>query len=597
MLFKHLISLIFLALPSLFVNASNNPQGNKNTPSSQPADSNVVLPPAWAFGVLYGGYTNQQQTISRINEIISHDYPIDAYWIDSWFWSFGNKGSGPAKYIDFVADTVEFPNRKAMWDFMQKRNIKGGFWIWDCIFETGNETAFRDFDEKGFFRNKYVEHNPWHNYSTTTAMHQAEGKNKGTLCGNIDFNNPQAVAYFKQKMKTFFDEGADFLKLDRTSAIEVCKAMFEISQEMGNETEGRGFILSHTGGQEREEYKRYPAKWTDDTRTDWDVVNPTKEFNSWVPPVALKENISMFTDPQKPSSSIPFLTNDLGGFDMGKTDKLDEELYIRWLQFSIFTPIVEVFSQPENPTSNMAYLLSERADSLFRKYTHLRMELFPYIYSCAHRVRLNGQQMMQALPENTFDYLFGHAFLVAPVYKQSANSRTVNLPTGNWINYWTDQTIHGGSKIDVSASIGEIPLFVRQGSIIPMRRYASSIEKGTNDTLIVHIYPGADGEFTLFEDDGRSNAYLHGEIAKTKMQLINGKVNNETFIIFPITGSYKGMSNIRTIQLKIHSTKKIKNIKLNGKAILLNRCESKTESVYLQWPKNKKATFTLTFLK
>ncbi|MBP1664288.1 MAG: hypothetical protein H6Q19_1428, partial [Bacteroidetes bacterium] len=99
----------FFIVCLLFIGLSC-PLFSNNIP--QPADSNVVLPPAWAFGVLYGGYTNQQQTISRINEIISHDYPIDAYWIDSWFWSFGNKGSGPAKYIDFVADTVEFPNRK-----------------------------------------------------------------------------------------------------------------------------------------------------------------------------------------------------------------------------------------------------------------------------------------------------------------------------------------------------------------------------------------------------------------------------------------------------------------------------------------------------
>ena len=115
-------------------------------------DTNVVLPPAWAFGILYGGYTNQQQTVQRIDDIQKHDYPIDAYWIDSWFWSFAEKGRGPKKYIDFVADTVDFPNRKAMWDYMEQRNIKGGFWTWDCILKTGNEEAFEDFLNKGYFR-------------------------------------------------------------------------------------------------------------------------------------------------------------------------------------------------------------------------------------------------------------------------------------------------------------------------------------------------------------------------------------------------------------------------------------------------------------
>ena len=96
----------------------------------------------------------------------------------------------------------------------------------------------------------------------------------------------------------------------------------------------------------------------------------------------------MYTDPEKATSKIPFLTNDLGGFDMGKTNKPDEELYIRWLQFSMFCPITEVFSQPENPTSNLAWKYSGRADSIFRFYSHLRMQLFPYIYSSAQLSRI-----------------------------------------------------------------------------------------------------------------------------------------------------------------------------------------------------------------
>ncbi len=562
------------------------------TDKIQKIDSNVVLPPSWAFGLMYGGYTNQTQTTDRIDEIIKHDYPIDAYWIDSWFWSFANKGSGPAKYLDFVADTVDFPDRKAMWDYLEQRNIKGGFWIWDCIFETGNEAVFQDFDEKGFFRNKYVEHNPWHNYSTTTAMHQTEEVNKGTLCGNINFNNPAAADYFKQKVKPFFDEGADFLKLDRTSAIEVCKTMFEISQEMGKETEGRGFILSHTGGQEREEYKRYPTKWTDDTRSDWNVEKPTKEFNSWVPAIALKENIAMFTDPKKRSSEIPFLSNDLGGFDMGITDKLDEELYIRWLQFSIFTPIVEVFSQPENHTSNLAYLVSERADSLFRKYSHLRMELFPYIYSYAHRMRLESKKIMQALPGNSFNYMFGDELLVAPVYEQYAVKRTVEFPAGNWVDYWTNKTFEGGKKLDADAPLYKIPLYVREGSVIPMRKYASSIEKGTNDTLIIHLYPGADAEFTLIEDDGRSNAYLNGKIAKTKMELKNNK-KNFALTIYPINGTFAGMNEFRVMKYVIHNRRSIRKIKINGASQRYTVVDNNTETPFFRSSKLKETRLTV----
>lgn len=545
------------------------------------ADTNVVLPPSWAFGILYGGYTNQEETLQRVDEIIDHDYPIDAYWIDSWFWSHADKGIGPHKYMDFVADTVGYPNRKAMWSYLEERNIKGGFWAWDCIFKTGNEKAFEDFLQKGYYRNTYVETNPWHNKSTTTAMHETDGGNKeGTLCGNIDFKNPEAVAYFKQQMKHFFDEGADFIKLDRTSAIPVCKVMFEMSQEFGKETKGRGFIFSHTGGMETEEYKRYPGKWTDDTRSDWTVEKPTKEFNSWVPSVALKENIAMFNDTARKSScTIPFLANDMGGFDMGITDKVDEELFIRWMQFSIFNPVVELFSQPENPTANLPYLYSERADRLFKNYAHLRMELFPYIYSYAHQTRWEGRLMMRKIPGQVYEYMFGDEFFVAPVYEEGATEREFMLPEGEWIDYWTGEQLQGGQKHTVAAPIEQIPLLVRKGAVIPMRKYARSIEAGNNDELTLHVYPGANSRFTLIEDDGISNDYLKGIYART---IIESRLegNKQTITIKPVSGSYNGMRQERSIRVCVHGAAQEGGIKCNGRALEVALQDGKVCSAY-----------------
>lgn len=531
------------------------------------ADSNLVLPPAWAFGVLYGAYTNQQETIERIEEIIKHNYPIDAYWIDSWFWSYAEKGKGPQKYIDFVADTIAFPNRTQMWNFMAKNNIKGGFWIWDCILETGNEKAFNDFKSRGYFSNTYYETNTWHNNSTSTAMFQDKNdQKKGTLCGNINFDDPQAVSYFKNQMKHFFDEGADFIKLDRTAKVSVSKAMFEMSQEFGQETKGCGFMLAHSFTTDNEEYKRYPAKWTDDTRSDWTVEKPVIKFAEWAPPVALKENIAMFTNPAKPSSKIPFLANDMGGFTVGNVPKPDEELFIRWLQFSMFNPIVEVFSEPENITSNLAWKYSDRADSIFRFYAQQRMELFPYIYSYAMRCRTEAKPMLGKFPEHIYQFTFGDEILVAPVYEKGATTLNVFLPDGNWINYWTGENLLGNVQDTVAAPLNQIPLFVKQGSIIPMRKYASSIEKGNNNTLFLHIYPGANGRFELLEDDGTSNDYQNGIYASTIIEL---KSSTAKFIltINPVQGNYEGMSPTRNWILNIHYNEAPKQIRLNRKRV------------------------------
>ncbi len=557
----------FFVLVILIVTASSNLSAqSKKYLNRKAVDTNLVLPLAWAFGVLYGGYTNQQETISRIEQIKKHNYPVDAYWIDSWFWSYADKGTGPKKYIDFNADTVAYPNRKKMWKYLQDNHIKGGFWIWDCILEKGNEKAFNDFKKKGFFSSIYLNTNSWHNGSRSTAMFQNGKEEKGTQCGNIDFNNPDAVNYFKQQMKHFFEEGADFIKIDRTADINTCKAMFEMSQQFGKETNGRGFLLSHSFDADNEEYKRYPAKWTDDTRSDWTIEKPLIDFNSWVPFIAFKENIAMFTDPVKKTSAIPFLTNDLGGFDMGKTQKPDEELYIRWMQFSMFNPITEVFSQPENPTFNLAWMYSERADSVFRNYAHWRMQLFPYIYSYALRSRIEGKHMLGKFPQHIYQYTFGDEMLLAPVYEKNRVTQNVYLPDGKWTNYWTGEIKSGNQFYTVEAPVEQIPLFVKLGSIIPMRSYASSVEKGNNNTLTLSIYPGADGLFNLLEDDGTSNDYLE-EIYASTILTLSDNGNKSVLTIHPVAGYYKGMNKQRKWKLNVHCTKYPRQLKLNDRVI------------------------------
>ncbi len=561
------MKIYFFAFLTLAITESSNSLAqSKKYLNRKAVDTNLVLPPAWAFGILYGGYTNQHETVNRIEQIKKHNYPIDAYWIDSWFWSYADKGVGPKKYIDFFADTVAYPNKKEMWNYLQQNNIKGGFWIWDCILETGNEKVFTEFKTNNFFSDIFLNSNSWHNGSRSTAMFQNGKEEKGTLCGNIDFNNPEAVNYFKQQMKPFFDEGADFIKLDRTANISTCKAMFEMSGQFGKETKGRGFLLSHSFDTENEEYKRYPAKWTDDTRSDWTIEKPVVEFNSWVPLVAFKENIAMFTDPGKKTSAIPFLTNDLGGFDMGKTQKPDEELYIRWLQFSMFNPVTEVFSQPENPTFNLAWMYSERADRIFRNYAHWRMKLFPYIYSYALRSRIEGKHMLGKFSEHIYQYTYGDEMLLAPVYEKKAVTQNVYLPEGKWMNYWTGEIKNGNQLYTVGAPVEQIPLFVRLGSIIPMRNYSSSVEKGSNNTLTLHVYTGADGSFNLLEDDGISNDYLEEIYASTKITLSDSK-KKSVLIIHPAEGSYKGMNRLRKWKLNIYCNQSPKQVKLNGRVI------------------------------
>jgi hypothetical protein len=513
----------------------------------------IILPPGWVFGVLYGGYTNQQQTLEVVDSLISGGFPIDAYWIDSYFWDF-NLGKGPKGYLDFTGDTTAFPDVGKLWGAFEERKIKSGIWIWDQILETGNEAVYQDFLRRGFFSTTFLNKNGWHNAT------------KNTMTGVIDFSNPDAVEYWKMKMKPFFDRGLDFLKLDNSSAMDYCRAAFTATQELGKETLGRGFILAHLHTTGAYEHKRYPTKWTGDAKIAW--TQPDYPDMSVYAMGGLKENIYMVSDPRRSTYEVPFLSHDAGGYDYFGSKDQSEELYTRWIQFSSMNSVMMFFSQSSNPTRNHPYRYSEQVQQNFRKYTHLRMQLFPYIYTYAIQTHLTGKKMIRGDAKHELQYLLGDEILVAPVYEKGATSRKLYLPEGEWIDIEDKKIYEGDREVILDAPVEKLPLLFRVGAIIPMRNYARAVELGSNDTLILEIYPsGKLTSFDLLEDDGLSNDYLKGEIASTtySVRKTGDKVD---FTIHPVSGSYNGMKAERVYLLHFNGTSKPKWIRLNGKKYL-----------------------------
>ena len=162
----------------------------------------------------------------------------------------------------------------------------------------------------------------------------------------------------------------------------------------------------------------------------------------------------------------------------------------------------------------------KQAEPILAKYLKLRYQLMPYTYSLAYRSYQTGAPYMRALfmdfpadpkvADIPNEYMYGPAFLVAPVTEQGATHRTVYLPAGcDWYNYWTNERLHGGQTIVADAPIDTLPLFVRAGSIVPL---GSDVDSTQEKQRIgsVRVYPGANGSFTLFEDDGKTYAYEKG---------------------------------------------------------------------------------------
>jgi alpha-D-xyloside xylohydrolase len=200
------------------------------------------------------------------------------------------------------------------------------------------------------------------------------------------------------------------------------------------------------------------------------------------------------------------------------------ELYVRWFEYGAFQPNFRAHgSRPENEV----WSYGKQAEPILEKYLRLRYTLMPYIYSLGHRTHETGAPFMRGLFMDFGDdpkvanigdeYMFGPALLVAPVVEQGRTSREVYLPAGtDWYNFWTNEQVKGGQTITVAAPIDTLPLFVRAGSIVPMGVPVES----TNETQAlseVRVYPGADGSFDLYSDDGTTYAYERGEMQITHL--------------------------------------------------------------------------------
>ncbi len=200
------------------------------------------------------------------------------------------------------------------------------------------------------------------------------------------------------------------------------------------------------------------------------------------------------------------------------------ELFTRWFEYGAFLPIMRTHG---SRNANEVWSYGKQAEPILEKYLKLRYQLMPYIYSLGYNTYQTGAPSMRALfmdfpndprvAEIGDEYMFGPAFLVAPITEQGATSREVYLPAGaDWYNYWTNQRFTGGRLLRVAAPIDTIPLFVRAGSIIPTGAPVLSTNEDQKIAKVL-VYPGANSDFTLYSDDGKTYDYEKGKSSITHL--------------------------------------------------------------------------------
>src|SRR5215469_2269221 len=256
-------------------------------------------------------------------------------------------------------------------------------------------------------------------------------------------------------------------------------------------------------------------------------------------------------------SGMPYWTTDIGGFISGGNlnDPKFRELFVRWFQFGTFSPIFRVHGT-RYPDENELWSYGPEAQKILVDYDNLRYRLLPYIYSEAWQVTNNHSTLMRPLvmdwrndleAQNTGDeYLFGPAILVSPVTTQGATSRRVYLPRTTWYDFWTGAKVEGGKHIEVDAPLSKLPLYVRAGSIIPMGPTMEWSTEKPADPIEIRIYPGADGDFTLYEDENDNYNYAKGQHATIPLHWDDA---TQTLTIGARQGSYPGMPENHTFHV------------------------------------------------
>ena len=376
-------------------------------------------------------------------------------------------------------------------------------------------------------------------------------------------NQKQAEIFMRDLHKPLMQEGVDVWWVDGGSgAVDMPglnkqlwtnKIFYDYMQQ---QTGQRAFILSRYGDWGSE---RYPGFFTGDTYSQWPVLAYEVAFT------ARGGNVL-----------VPYISHDIGGFH---GTKIDFDLYARWIEFGTFSPLLRMHSAHANPREGnmrMPWVYGTQGIGLMKKYFTLRTQLIPYLYTYSWLAHKESMPILRPLylqyPEleeayrHSHEYFFGEELLVAPVLDQSGN-QTVYLPPGQWIDFFTGKRYEGGTTFTAHYAVDEMPVFVREGAVIPEQSVSEYSNAKPLDPVILNVYGSGKGSFDLYEDDGVSLAYTAGEYAQTAMTHATSSDGFHHLIVEATKGTFQGQVQARSYELRIHAADKPSSLSVNGREV------------------------------
>ncbi len=504
--------------------------------------------PRWALGNFASrfGYHSQEEVEKTINKYIDLNVPIDAVILDLYW--FGKTITGTMGNLEVYRDS--FPDFEGMISRLKTKGVKTITITEPFVLTTSNRWT-EAVEKQVLATDALGKPFTYDFYFGNTGL--------------IDIYKPEGASWFWSIYKALRAKGVVGVWGDLGEPEVHPKALKhynrtadEVHNIYGHDWAGlihngykkdfpkeRPFVLMRAGYSGSQRYGLIP--WSGDVNRTWGGLQSQTE-------IALQMGLQ----------GLGYMHSDLGGFAGAN---LDDELYVRWLQYGVFQPIFRPHAQEEVPSEPV--FRSQKALELSKQAVDLRYALLPYNYHLVFENNTKGLPLMRPLffedsriemDTISTTYLWGNDFLISPITKAGQEQQKVDFPiTGNWYDFYSKQKFEGGKTTFIQTQENFIPTFVRAGAIVPMTKPIQSTDNYQLDQFELHYYFDKNVQHTqrlIYNDDGvLANAYENGHYELLK---VDAKHNPKQIQIeFSATNGVQFQSTIKEINLVLYNLNKV----------------------------------------
>ncbi|MFI3263160.1 MAG: glycoside hydrolase family 31 protein [Rikenellaceae bacterium] len=442
-------------------------------------------------------YNSQEELLENAREMRKRKIPFDNIVQDWFYWPKGTKGP--------EWDRERYPDAVAMTDELNSMNVNLMVSVWPQVNNTPLLNKY-NLEGRKIGKDNYLDiYDPevqklYYRMLSDSMFHL------GVSSIWLDGTEPEGVT-----PDEFMTTVGEFGRVTNAYSLLVTKAMYEGKREEYPNQRMFNLTRSAYAGQQRNSV----ASWSGDVAATWEQLSEQ---------IAAGLNFTM--------AGVPYWTTDIGGFFRDKNSINDiydnqytnpeyKELLTRWFQFGTFNPIFRIHGYA---SKTEVWRYGKEFEDMARKFLDIRYQLMPYIYSEAWKVTKDAKLLMAPLAyqypndKKTWgikdQFFFGESMLINPVISYKARERELYLPEGNWYDFWTNEKIAGGKNITASAPLNSLPIYVKEGSIIPSGAKLQYATEEISEPTVLTIYPGKDASYSLYLDDNTTYEYENGNYSE-----------------------------------------------------------------------------------